>query len=860
MVQIVQTRTKKRGEDTRAYRSAAPPPRRWLNSLRKRLNIASQRLIATLDRGTISNRMTDTTEEAMRPEQQVSSTSDVLVEEPPLPRRTRRPIDSLRLIIVVVSMGALVALAIVAENTLSALRLDLRQIRPHVPDGVIDLVGGVATVSTQLLTPLIVVLLMVRGRVRTTIEVLAAGVLASLATALTSWWLRNDAPDRLQESFLPPFNPEADPVPALPALIVAVLTVISRHNMARIRQIAWFAVVATFAIALFDNRVTVAGIFTSVAIGRIVGLLVRIVAGQPSVAPDGHTVAQTLRRNGYNVTKLRSDPVDQYRRYIAETAGDGQLGVLVLDRDSEGAGALARTLDRIRTREEVLPRRAVTMRTAVDQITLQSLAAARAGARTPHLRSVLRISDDATVIVYDHVPGAALSNVDGDDISDDMLKDLWQQLARLRQNQVAHRRLSGRTILVGDSGKIWLLDPSGGEVGAPDLAIRTDLAQAMVGAALVVGPQRTVQTAVEVLGEDVVGAAIPLLQPIALAGWTRQSLKGRREILSELRDAIVNYGGTEPEQPVQLQRVRPISLLTGVGAVAAVYLVGTQLSDLDPSELWDQLNPVWLLLAGVAVFGSYIGAAMAVLGFVPEHVPFWRTVSAQVALSFVRLVAPTTVGNVAINIRLLTKAGISGPLAAASIAANQVGQVAVTLPLIIVLGVVTGSNTLPDLNVSPAVLLIVAGLVLAAALLLFVPSIRHRLSKLWRDFAERGLPRLLDVVSSPRQLLEAVGGVLLQASSFVICFYACLRAVGVDNIDIASLAVVQMVGNTLGMAVPTPGGLGAVEAALTAGVTTLGIGATTAVTGVLVFRIVTFWLPIIPGWFLWTQMQKRDLL
>ena len=72
--------------------------------------------------------------------------------------------------------------------------------------------------------------------------------------------------------------------------------------------------------------------------------------------------------------------------------------------------------------------------------------------------------------------------------------------------------------------------------------------------------------------------------------------------------------------------------------------------------------------------------------------------------------------------------------------------------------------------------------------------------------------------------------------------------------------MVQLVGNTLGMAVPTPGGLGAVEAALTAGVSTLGVGATTAVTAVLVFRIVSFWLPILPGWVMWTQLQKRDLL
>jgi uncharacterized protein (TIRG00374 family) len=62
------------------------------------------------------------------------------------------------------------------------------------------------------------------------------------------------------------------------------------------------------------------------------------------------------------------------------------------------------------------------------------------------------------------------------------------------------------------------------------------------------------------------------------------------------------------------------------------------------------------------------------------------------------------------------------------------------------------------------------------------------------------------------------------------------------------------------MALPTPGGLGAVEAALTAGVSTIGVATTYAVPAVLLFRIVSFWLPIAPGWILWTQMQRRGLL
>ncbi|WP_051425809.1 lysylphosphatidylglycerol synthase transmembrane domain-containing protein [Jiangella gansuensis] len=800
--------------------------------------------------------MTETTE--ARPTRG-RSTGKIVVDEPPLPRRTRRPIDGLRLLFVLTAMTALAALAVVAERTLTGLTADLASFNRNVPRGPVDVVALASQLASLILPPALVFILMVRGRMRTTVELLVAGALASLAAALVSTWLAGPAPQRLHDTFVPTVaGLDGTAVPAMPTLLVAIVTVVSRLALKRIRQITAFAVAGSFAVWLFRGDVTVGGMLLSLGIGWAVGLLVRLVSGQPSLAPNGHKVAAVLRANGYDVSSMRADPVDKYRRYIAESS-QGPLGVLVLDRDDDGAGAVARAANQIRTREEVLPRQMVTMRSAVNQITLQSLAVSRAGARTPKLRNVLRIGGDAAAIVYDHVPGRVLANMTADEVTDAMLEDLWRQLSRLRRNQVAHRRISGRTILVSDAGKVWLLDPSGGEVAAPDLAVRADLAQALVGCALVVGVERTIDTAIGVLGRDVVAGAIPLLQPVALARSTRRDLKGRRDILSKLRDGLVSGTGGEPDQPVRLRRLRPLSLLTGVGAVFAVYLVGTQLSDVSFSQLWSQIDWRWLFVAVVLMFTSFVGATFALMGFVPEKVGFWRIMGAQVSLGFLRLVAPSTVGIVAVNIRVLTKAGVAAPLAAASVAANQVGNVAITFPTIGILGVVTGSSAAPDIDPSVNTLIIVLVVLAAAAILALLPPVRMRLRALWSDFAERGLPRLLDVLSNPRKLLVALGGILLQSASLIMCFYTCLLAVG-GAANLAAMAVVQLVGNTLGMAVPTPGGLGAVEAALTAGVSTLGVGATTAVTAVLVFRLVSFWLPVLPGWIMWTQMQKRDLL
>lgn len=94
---------------------------------------------------------------------------------------------------------------------------------------------------------------------------------------------------------------------------------------------------------------------------------------------------------------------------------------------------------------------------------------------------------------------------------------------------------------------------------------------------------------------------------------------------------------------------------------------------------------------------------------------------------------------------------------------------------------------------------------------------------------------------------------------YVACLDASVRAFG-GEVSFAALAVVYVTGNTVGTAVPTPGGLGAVEAALTAGLGAAGLGAGIAVPAVLLFRLLTFWLPIIPGWLAWNRLQRHGWL
>jgi glycosyltransferase 2 family protein len=69
---------------------------------------------------------------------------------------------------------------------------------------------------------------------------------------------------------------------------------------------------------------------------------------------------------------------------------------------------------------------------------------------------------------------------------------------------------------------------------------------------------------------------------------------------------------------------------------------------------------------------------------------------------------------------------------------------------------------------------------------------------------------------------------------------------------------VYLAAPVLAAVAPTPGGLGAVEAALIAGLAGAGMSSGLAVSTVLLFRLVTYWLPVAPGWVSLRLLRRWD--
>ena len=104
-------------------------------------------------------------------------------------------------------------------------------------------------------------------------------------------------------------------------------------------------------------------------------------------------------------------------------------------------------------------------------------------------------------------------------------------------------------------------------------------------------------------------------------------------------------------------------------------------------------------------------------------------------------------------------------------------------------------------------------------------------------------------------LAVGVGGTVLLSMSYILAFAASLWAFDY-KLSFTVLAITYLASNTVGSVVPSPGGIGPVEIALTAGLVAAGVPSGVALSTAIVYRLVTFWIPIPIGWLSLQRLQK----
>ncbi|MEU5151328.1 lysylphosphatidylglycerol synthase domain-containing protein [Streptomyces yangpuensis] len=853
----------------------------------------------------------------------------VEVDEPLLAARVHRPSDLVRLLVGILGIAVLLGIAAFAHGTTVGLEEDISKGTGQAPDLLIKVAALVSSIAVLLLPVAFAIeRLIKRDGLRIADGVLAA-VLAHGVTLATDLWVSQAAPDTIQDALTRPAGGGTltDPVHGYLAPVIAYMTAVGMTRRPHWRVALWVVLLLNAFTMLVNGYTTPFSIILTVLIGWSVAYGTLYAVGSPNVRPTGQNLLAGLRRVGFQpVSAMRaempdgpeaSETGDRGRRYHVTLEDGPPLDVTVVDREQQAQGFFYRVWRRLTLRGITTRRSLQSLRQALEQEALLAYAAIAAGANAPKLIATSELGPDAVMLVYEHLDGRTLDSLSDEEITDDLIRNAWEQVHALQSRRIAHRRLTGDALVVDRSGNVILTDLRGGEIAAGDLVLRMDVAQLLATLGLRVGAERAVASAVSVLGPDIVADCLPLLQPIALSRSTRATLRKRareraerereavlessraakaareagsaagsaptsaaaerkaekralddamdevreEDLLSQIRRQVLLIRPQAPVEPARLERIRPRTLVSFIAGAFGAYFLLTQLAHVDFGTIIGDAQWGWVGAALAFSALSYFAAAMSLLGFVPERVSFLRTVVAQVAGSFVKLVAPAAVGGVALNTRFLQRAGVRPGLAVASVGASQLFGLASHILLLLSFGYLTGTEKTPEMTPSRAV---IAGLLTVAVLVLVVtavPFMRKFVVTRVRALFAGVVPRMLDVLQRPKKLMTGIGGMLLLTGCFVMCLDASIRAFGGgEAISYASIAVVFLAGNALGSAAPTPGGMGAVETTLTLGLIAAGLEKEVAISAVLLFRLMTFWLPVLPGWISFNFLTRKEAI
>ncbi|QIZ33734.1 lysylphosphatidylglycerol synthase domain-containing protein [Saccharopolyspora sp. ASAGF58] len=659
----------------------------------------------------------------------------------------------------------------------------------------------------------------------------------------------------------PVFEPPGGfPFPSSEVAIVTVLAVVAAPYLGGpARRVGWgltvLVGVAVVHLGLQLPLDTVGGAL----LGWGVGMLCHLVWGAP-----GRKVSEKVIFGELELAGLKPVSIIALRhrllvpREFAVRTGDGRtLRVKVVRRMSRRAGPwykIKRLLTLLDVQDEP---RLSTPHHEVEHEAYVTLLAERAGVRTPQVVLACDVKHAPALLVVGQVRGRRLSEMRGDDIDDELLAAIWAQLAALAGARIAHHDLRAKNILVDDENRPWLLSFTFSHAGAEEARCAQDLAEAMLSLATVAGTERTVSTAIRALPAEQLAAALRNLVPLALPRRIRNQAPHGRFLLPELREALAD--GLGLPIPGFRSPVRPITVIGMLLIAAAVYLLLPELSSMGAVLTAVQhANWVWLGVAVATGFLAILASSVSVQGSSRVPLPFWQTLLVQVAAAFTGRTTPSGAGFFGINVVYMERLGLRRRVAVGVTLLNQAGTGAVAF-VVAVFGVfaVGLSGTFTNLSFPtgwPVAVAAVAVLVVAAVVVAS-PFGRRRIAA---PSVEVGR-ELLETLRHPVRALQLFGGALGYLVVSGLGLAASLAALHPDFSWVA-VTLVFIIGNTLGHLVPSPGGLGAVEAVLLAGLGAIGVPATAAITAVLISRLLTYWLPVLPGILVFRYLQHRGVI
>ncbi len=809
--------------------------------------------------------------------------SDVQVIDSPL-TRVRRFTDVLEMLATAVGIVLVLLISAYAVKTAEGITEDIQGISPVLQRLLIAPVNIFSGIVTLVVPAVVIATTFVRREPRRVLESIGAALIGIVLIAAALVLIHNYGAEPLVTSLSVPIDGELTvQVPAYLAAVGALLTAAGRRNARRSVRVSWTILWIAVAVAVISGIVTATAAILTILIGRLAGLATRWAVGSTADRAYGDALVEAIVKAGFKPRRVvRADTTHNYtpegmddvtsalahsrqgRVYSVTTTKNHHLFAVALDGDQQAAGFLTKLWSTLRLRG-ISTRADVSLRHSAQSTALLAHAARTAGVRTPRMLGMAE-SRDTFVLVYQRPVGIRpLTEFEPADITDAMLDAIWAELLKAHDANIAHRSITAECVFLTtddpEEPHAWLTAWELGEVAASELAVRIDRAQLVTLLATKVGAERAVESAFRALSADDVEHFAPMLQTIAMPRSTREALKDSRpvKVLETVREKILERLPDATVEAENITRFGTRTVVTLMIALVATAVVVVGFRTQDYLDALEQANPWWLLIAVGWVALTYVGASLTLIAFSPVKLPWGRVMLVQMAAAYVALAAPAGVGPAALNARMLTRRNVPGPLAVATVALIQVSAVVVTVAGLLTLTLLTGSEgTLASIP-STAILIAIGVSIVVIALALLVPRVRRWAAARVLPTLRQTWPRLSQIISQPSRLGLGLAGNAILTIGYVGAFHASLAAFG-QNVPLLELAVVFFVGNTVGALVPTPGGLFAVEIALSTALQGVGLSQAVALSAVIVYRFITYWLRIPLGFASMRYLERKGEL
>jgi uncharacterized protein (TIRG00374 family) len=643
------------------------------------------------------------------------------------------------------------------------------------------------------------------------------------------------------------------------AMLAAILTVSGPWLPARWRRWWWGLLLAFVPIHLVVSAVVPARSLLGLAVGWFVGALVVLVVGTPALEVPLDGAVRALARHGFvtdALTVVRPSGRGPLELSAADSSGRDAI-VELYGPNQRSGGALRQFWRWLVLRDKETAPLQMSLHRAVEHRALMTIAVGDLGIANTKTLCLTGLERGWTIFAHSPPRGTLLSNLsDGDSAA-----AVWNSLSVLHSHQIAHGDLRATEVSVeGDTGLFGGFGNS--EYGASDEQLQSDVAQLLATTTERFGAKPAVQAAIEALGTDTVLAASRRLTRSAMPARITKSLGDPKAVLATVRDEVKLQTGAAQIQTETVTRFTRKQIIQTALLVALVYVaypfistMPTFLSELRSANWW------WALLGFAVSALTYVGAAAGLWACASELVSFRNVLIMQFANTFAATTTPAGVGGLALSTRFLQKAGLGTVRATAAVAVQQAVQVITHIALLIFFSVAAGasadlSHFVPKLTL----LYLIGGVALGAiGTFLFVPKLRHWLETAVRPKINEVGGDLVELVREPKRFAIIVLGCAGTTLGAALALWASVEAFGGDT-SFVTVTVVTMVGGTLASAAPTPGGVGAVEAALIGGLAAFGVPTAVAVPAVLLYRVLTVWIPVFVGWPIMRWLTARDMI